>query len=275
MFGSQLRQKAIFVNEAALCRAFISQVGKEWVCYAESCGFDILMVRPSDGIQIGVEAKMTLNAKVLLQAREGLHGNYTGGEPDFRAALVPMGTATSEMKAIARLLNITVIEMMDKEMYLERKASSYYWDKTKFKPALPVVAGEYGFNQDHVWLDMLPHERCTVPEYVPDVTAGASGPSQLSDWKIKAIKICVIVEKRGYVTVDDFLSLNINRRRFMDMGWIRASDIRGRFIFGVDMGLRKQHPRNYLEIEADYEIWMKKADLPTDKDPEGNKELPL
>ncbi|TIU81425.1 MAG: hypothetical protein E5W01_20510, partial [Mesorhizobium sp.] len=67
------KAKAVFESEAALCAAFIARLPKDWTAYPETAGFDILLVRGADGAQIGVEAKMTLNAKVLMQAVEGLY----------------------------------------------------------------------------------------------------------------------------------------------------------------------------------------------------------
>lgn len=273
MFRPDLRKKAVFKNEADLCKAFISQIPKDWTAFPESAGFDILLVRPADGIQIGVEAKMTLNAKVLLQALEGRDASYSHGEPDFRCALVPAGTASGEMKAISRRLGITVIEMKDREMYMEQQ-KSHYRDGMKFDPPLP--GGRNPWNDERIWVDCLPVKRCKVPEYVPDVRAGASAPMQLSDWKIKAIKICVILEKRGYVTSTDFSRILINKARFVQMGWIKMSDVRGRYIGGPhSLDLRLSHPVNYPQIEADYEKWMGAAKLSINDDPEGLKELPL
>jgi hypothetical protein len=244
--------KAIFKSEAELCATFIKQVPKDWVAYPETCGFDIVLVRPSDGCQIGVEAKMTLNAKVLLQAVETTP-RYRVHNPDFRAVLVPWGTAGSEMMAIARKLWITVIQMKSKELYLALRRSTY--SRLKFEPELPDVLGREWYT-DTYWRDCAPAERLQLPEYVPDVRAGASAPSTLSEWKIKAIKICVLLEKRGTITIDDFRQIGIDRRRFMEMGWIQQHQARGQYVVGkYPLDLRRQHPRNYVEIEAHFDRW--------------------
>lgn len=258
-----VRMKAMFKNEAELCRAFISQLPSGWVAFPETAGFDILLVRSADDVQIGIEAKMSLNAKVVLQAVSGIYSNWGGGEPDYRAALVPCGTAGGEMRALANRLGVTVIEMKDKDQYLEMKARDRC-NTTKFSPPLP---GEAYWSDDRVWTDLLPEKRCAVPAYVPDVAAGRPSPSTLSEWKIKAIKICIIMEKRGFVTSADFSGLHIAKARFVQMGWIKMSEIRGRYVAGpFPLNLRKSHPVNYPQIEADYEIWMKQAKLPLDVD---------
>ncbi|MBZ9847186.1 hypothetical protein LB565_04180 [Mesorhizobium sp. CA14] len=259
--------KSIFENEAALCAAFIAGLPDGWTAYAETAGFDILLVRQADGAQIGVEAKMTLNAKVLLQAAEGLYAGRGNGErasPDFRAALVPSGAAGVEMKAIARYLGITVVEVQSQAARDEEaRAVAERWgitswrarenDKPVFTPELPV-AGRHEWREE--WVDHCPPERCKVPDYVPDVAAGASGPSQLSEWKIKAIKICIVLERRGFVTPADFKHLKIDRKRWLDMRWLAPSEERGRYIPGRSpLNLRAAHPVNYGQVEADFDKW--------------------
>ena len=56
-----------YAREADLCADFISIVDKtgDWICYPETAGFDILLQRKADDVQIGVEAKLKLNAKVI------------------------------------------------------------------------------------------------------------------------------------------------------------------------------------------------------------------
>ena len=62
-------------SEAALCAAFIAAATvtpkrtdhAQWVAYPETGGFDILLVRQTDGVQIGIEAKLALNPLVVSQ----------------------------------------------------------------------------------------------------------------------------------------------------------------------------------------------------------------
>ena len=275
---TRARIKSEFENEAALCRTFIAALPEGWIAYPETAGFDILLVRAADGAQVGVEAKMTLNAKVLLQAVEGIysgHGREYGGAPDFRAALVPQGAAGAEMKCIARYLGVTVIECREPfnlDAEVEAKMQRYLgWSESPetarryaesdvkrdwkpFSPELPE-AGKHQWRE--VFADFCPAERCKVPDYIPDVVAGASGPSQLSEWKIKAIKICIILERRGWVAVSDFQHIGIDRKRWLDMGWLSGREgFRGHYVAGrFALDLRRAHPVNYGQIEADYEKW--------------------
>ena len=60
-----------FRSEADLCSAFLAIFRREyaakWVAYAETEGWDILLVRRADGFQIGIQAKLTLNIAVVNQ----------------------------------------------------------------------------------------------------------------------------------------------------------------------------------------------------------------
>lgn len=59
-----------FATEAELCAAFVAWVARENPdirCFAEWCGWDILVVFP-EGWQLGIQAKLRLNAEVITQA---------------------------------------------------------------------------------------------------------------------------------------------------------------------------------------------------------------
>ncbi len=266
--------KALFINEADLCASFISYLPDGWTAYPETQGFDILLSREADGLQIGIEAKMTLNAKVLLQAVEGLHSTYNEGEgPDHRAALVPHGTAGADLARLALKLGVTVIECKNerlREAEIESKVARYGYTREQalkwlghdfrpFSPDLPVMPTAYDWRNG--WKDLLPTKRLDLPEYVPDVTAGASAPMQLSPWKIKAIKIFVLLERRGYVTGMDFIELEINRQYFVQNEWIASIPMdgdkrRSKYVAGKFVpDLRRSHPVNFDQIAADLANW--------------------
>lgn len=240
--------KAVFKTEADLCRAFIAQLPEGWTVYPETAEFDILLVRSEDGFQIGVEAKLTLNTKVVAQVSEQ-YWNCTRAGPDCRAVLVPWGTAGS-LTHICKLLGITVLEMRD-----EATKQHYYRDQY-FTPALPVLGKQRRHDED--WHEHMPSTRCKLPDYVPDVGAGHAGPTKLTAWKVLAIKIAILVELRGYVTRDDFKHLKLDHRRWLlpAYGWLKASDVRGRYIGGPRIGdFKAQHPVNYEQIKADLPKW--------------------
>jgi hypothetical protein len=56
-------------TEADLCAAFLAALRRDyqekWLAYAETEGWDVLLVRQKDGFQIGIQAKLALNASVI------------------------------------------------------------------------------------------------------------------------------------------------------------------------------------------------------------------
>lgn len=237
---------AKYPSEAALCAAFIAALPLGWTAYAETGGFDILLVR-SDGCQIGVEAKLRLNAEVLLQATErDSYYAVTLPGPDYRAVLVPRGAAGS-IAGLAAYCGVTVIMMPPSDAHpLDRR----------FQPALPRLDGsEYELGS---WREMLPSQRLAVPEYVPDVPAGVAGPVQLTKWKVAALKLSVLLEETGYLTRHDFKRFGVDHRRWISGGWIRADN--GVWVCGGPEALfRRQHPRVWEEIKADTKKWARPA----------------
>ncbi|WP_370677586.1 hypothetical protein [Pleomorphomonas sp. PLEO] len=258
--------KASFAKESDLCTAFIAALPEGWTPYPETDGFDLILVR-DDGAQVGIEAKLVLNAKVLIQAVDHVHQRWNGGVvgPDFLAVLIPYGHKTPEMVTIAGYLGLAVIEQHDAATFEQR----YRYERFKlkapdcfpFSPGLPDTRwSEDGYRNG--WRDQMPAERCKLPAYVPDVVAGASAPSTLSEWKISAIKLCILLEKRGEITSMDFKTLHVHRQRWLDGKWITPTDRRGHYVVGSrPLNLRAQHPINYAQIEADFEKWAPAAAL--------------
>lgn len=239
-----------FSRESELCAAFIASLPKGWVAYPETGGFDIVLSRTEDGFQIGVEAKLRLNAKVITQASEAIYyWSATSDGPDCRAVLIPAGVS-QELARLCKLLGITIISMYQG------------W----FNPQLPHLDREW---PDSDWIEFAPFKRLELPDWVPDVAAGNASPVSLTDWKIRAIKIVVTLQKRGFVTRADFGHHKISMSRWTQCRWIK-SDVKGKWIAGPKMpDFAKQHPVNFPQIEADYDEWKSPA-LPTKQTDEGS-----
>lgn len=248
-----------FVTEAAMCKRFLSALPEEWVSYLETAGWDILLVRKADGFQVGIQAKLKLNAHVISQALEN-YGVWSVDRPgpDCRAILVPWDQSGYEL--ICKYIGITVIRVTP-----EQTPSAWgYVSRTVFEPALP---GGYFGNQDP-WQEWAPMMRHMLPDYVPDVTAGSPAPIQLTSWKIAALKLTVLLDRRGHVLRSDFKHLGIDHRRWLPSGagWLVIDG--GRYIKGAHFpDFARQHPRVYREIEADFETWK-----PREADPEMKQE---
>lgn len=228
----------------------MSGVPKDWTPYAESSGWDILLVRNSDGFQIGIQAKLRMNTEVINQAIEdGRHYSADRSGPDCRAVLVPDGDAGAFSK-ICGFIGLTVIRVYDPKP--ERR---YFGSNPKFYPYLPTDEDNW---DSGYWFECCPVKRHKLPEYVPDVNAGARAPTQLTHWKINAIKIAVTLEKRGYVTRHDFKAHQIDYRRWIAAdGWLKA--VNGRYVANRMPDFKGQHPVVYEQIAADAEKWMPPA----------------
>lgn len=229
-----------FGTEAELCKAFIESIGDEWVAYAETCDWDILLVRKADGFQIGIQAKLKLNAHVISQTLEHYAFYVERAAPDCRAVLVPEGSC-GYIHAMAPYIGVTVIRCYGPGKY------------AKFHPSLPKMGSGYSEESWHEWCPMKRHK---LPEYIPDVPAGVPCPIKLTTWKIAAMKIAITLEKRGFVTRADFKHIRIDHRRWLaPNSWMRPNGSGG-YIAGKIPDFRKEHPVVYEQIAAEADKWM-------------------
>lgn len=188
----------MFETEAALCAAFIASIDtRYWTAYPETANWDVLLVRKEDGFQIGIQAKLRMNTEVINQALDE-YGSWSAAAPgpDCRALLVPIASGFGR---ICTHLGLEVITPWGP-----------YKGQWRFDPPLPDQPNSYV--SDH-WKEWAPASRHKLPDYVPDVIAGSPSPVKLTDWKIKAIKLAVLLEKRGVVLRTDFKHLNLDHRR--------------------------------------------------------------
>lgn len=256
-----------FATEAALCRAFILSVPPEWIIYPETAGWDILLVHKAGGWQIGIEAKLTLNTKVLVQA---INGRRSECGPDFRAVLV--SKASDDGITLAGALGVSVIAP---NAFPAQHEWSTFRDKRgpylpQFKPELPAASllerigswwSEWEGIEERRWLDHFPTRRHDLPDYVPEVAAGVPSPIILSDWKIKAMRVCVWVARNRTITRAHFKRLGIDPSRWMNGAWLCPGEVRGEWIAGPQFpaaALRRDHPNIFAKIEADFGEWSKK-----------------
>lgn len=229
--------KSEFASEADLCAAFIPWAKTQgWISYAETEGWDILLVG-TDGTQIGVQAKLKFNMKLLHQTvPDSWSEQWHENGPDFRAILLPRNEGS---ETICRALGITML----------RPAIQWRDDVAKqFEPEIRLGARE-GYREGgwHWW---CPKKRHDLPAYVPDVPAGASGPTQLTKWKIAALQVCALLEIRGHVTRADFKLIGIDHRRWTGpQGWLDIKD--GVYIRGALLDFERQHPTVYAQVLED------------------------
>jgi hypothetical protein len=212
-----------FRSEAELCAAFIRWAeSKGWKSYPETAGWDILLVG-SDGCQIGIQAKLRFNAKVLTQV---LDSDRIGVGPDHRAILIPM--QNQDGSGICHHLKVACFYPSN-------------WVEGEFFPSFEY-AKKYDWN---------PTRRHDLPEYVPDVIAGASSPIQLTAWKIKALRVCALLERHGTVSSRQISDLGMDTGRWTNptTGWLKPVHLkRGMYTRGDNLCFDKQHPKVYAEI---------------------------
>lgn len=263
-----------FATEADLCAAFLACIPTTWQAYPESCGFDIVLAHKETGAQIGIEAKLTLNAKVLVQVTA--NREHTAKGPDFMAVLV--GRVVAENAIIASRLGVKVLTMLPRHDRVHRytRLPPRGYPETDW-----VVNGggawlpEFEDYKTHrgmswwdrnTWEDHAPSNRMDLPEYVPQVAAGVPAPMKLTTWTIQAIKLCIAVERLGSVTRQHFADLKISQSRWTQgTGWLEKTRTRGVWMAGPSFPLpqfKRQHPVSYAQIEADWPVWGAKLQAP-------------
>ena len=216
------------MSEIELCAAFIAwvQTHSDWIVYAESGGFDMLLVAP-DGAQLGIEAKLGFTAKLLDQA---LPRNCFSGAagPDFRGVLLP-ASPRGESLELLRSLGLL-------SFYGSRRDDQFHGDSLTDRES---------------WSHWAPEKRIELPGFVPDVAAGAPSPVRLTKSKIAALKIVALIDVRGYVVPQDFRDLGIDSRRWTNpMNELLRLNDEGRYVRGEKLMFDKQHPRVFAEIVA-------------------------
>lgn len=236
-----------FASEAELCADFIAWVKASagtfslgiktptWTAYPETAGWDILLVG-EDGTQIGLQAKMRFNLKVLDQALPGGWESWHEEGPDYRALLVPDADSMADNLCAALGLGLF-------------RQSAYGYGRgfaeTQFRPGLSLENHNGGW---HFW---NPARRHKLPAFVPDVVAGASGPVQLTKWKVAALRIVARLELAGFVTKQDFREIGIDPRRWVGpAGWLRAGVTAGQFVDDGTARFKEQHPCVYPQVLA-------------------------
>ena len=239
-----------YATEADLCADFIRWVNGEagklhrgvktptWTPYAETAGWDILLVG-GDGTQIGIQAKLKFNMKVLHQCLPDCWDHWHDRGPDYRAVLVPERDSMHE--GICAALGLTLFTPSGR---------NYPGYPAEFTPGLNMENWNGGW---HYW---SPKERETLPEFVPDVIAGASGPVQLTTWKIAALRIVATLDVRGFVTRQDFRSYGVDPRRWTGPGgWLVPRSERmqhsGQYVRGDALDFDRQHPDVYAKVLAE------------------------
>jgi hypothetical protein len=247
--------KVQFPTEAALCDLFIEDMRAMggWTIYPETAGFDILLVRDATGHQVGVEAKLSLNAKVADQILPDSHMGYRaeGNEgPDFRGVIVPYIGESAE--GIAKMLRILGVQVWSPDWRGGRRDGLHFQISNYGRGDARAFDSTHGdlMEWDLAWHDWNPARRCKLPEIVPEVRAGVPCPTRLTPWKIGALKVIADLEVFGFVTAKSVRDHSIDARRFCASdGWLTSLG-NGRWGRGTLPRFEEQHPEAYAQVLA-------------------------
>lgn len=235
------RKEQLVTTEAELCALFIEEFNAlpGWTCYPETADFDILVVH-EDGRQIGVEAKLQLNAKVADQILPGEWVDRWGQPgPDHR--LVIVGRITEASAGIKRLLEMCGVAVLD-----PRGGST--WRDGRFVPTFSIRYWLDHSHSNHLF-DWNPPERCHVPCVVPDVPAGVPAPLRLTKWKEGALAVVATLRAQGYITSKQIAECGISATNWT-RSWLDRGAERGQWIESPRMpNFDQQHPAAYAAIQ--------------------------
>lgn len=203
-----------FKTEADLCSAFLAWVARRHPAvraYAEWAGWDILLVYP-EGWQLGIQAKLRLNAEVIGQAAPNAYGfddDHDG--PDYRAVLVP---GVNPLSGLAARVGLVVFRPGYGDVFLP--------DLTP--PSWP--------HQGERWLDWNPATRHDLPPSPTDSIAGSPCPVTLSTWKLGALAVLAELKVRGTITTKRMRALGVNPSRWLSGCWLEPAATRGLWVRG-------------------------------------------
>lgn len=222
-----------FEYETQLCEAYMGWARRGGsVCHPETGGFDILEVLPS-GHQIGIEAKIRLNLKVIQQALPTHHelmqrwGEYPG--PDHRAILVPH--AADELVAMLGMVGLTV----------------FVWCGCSGVSGHSFMPDTHGLEL----FDWNPPKRVDVPKYASNVPAGVPSPVRMTKWKIGALKIAAHLELVGSIKRKEITAYGCSPTSFCQYGgWLEPVG-EGRFVNRSMPDVRRQHADVYPEVRRE------------------------
>lgn len=241
------REKSTVKSEAELCSAFIEQFNAVpgWTCYPETAGFDVLVVH-EDGRQIGVEAKLKLNAKVADQILpKDWHYRCESPGPDHRMVIV--ADITDASQGICRMLELLGVVVLMPYMRPRHRIS-----------ALGVLERFPDFQlmdfmrQGSPWRlhmhDWNPSERCAIPCVVPDVPAGVPAPLRLTPWKESAIRVQLQLRRQGWITAKQIAAHGISPTVWTTT-WLQKGDLPGQWVATDKLpNLQVQHPDAWEKI---------------------------
>lgn len=198
------RYQPVFATEADLCSAVIVRLREwGWTVYPESCGFDFVAVR--DLIQVGVEAKLRPNLRVLSQALDRFDRRLR--VPHCIATLVERRNA--DFDRVAERAGLTSLSWVSHFMdanprHFETELRN---GQLRFRTACGSEAGTL-----------------RLPDLVIDVPAGVPSPQTASAWKVRAVKMALRLRAGEEITRSNLDSEELAYSTFWARGWIERAN---------------------------------------------------
>lgn len=180
-----------FESEKEMCDVLIKAAQKSgFTSYPEQGGWDIVLVR--NKVQVGIQAKLRPNLKVVSQAISSFEGRE---KPHYAAIAVGniKRDESADLCYVANKCGIVVINMSNhvNEWLAGNKGRNWIWSE---EGGFVKFARKYRIKSDsRIWL----------PEFVPDLEAGIKSPKTVSKFMVIAIKVQEECEKKGWICVDD------------------------------------------------------------------------
>lgn len=218
--------------EQALCYDFIIEaIEAGWRVYPEypDSEFDMLLVAEKGcstqgvevGTQIGIQAKMKLNPKLMEQMVNSVKRPDWRG-PDYVVALVPGAPRTPAEKGLESIL----LALGHGLFYVYSYFESHDQERNKRRRNLETMA----------FFGKKRHDRrIELPEINVWVEPGIPSPVSFSGWRIKDVKRILELEKLGTFTRSEFDALKpkMSLRFWRHEGWVEfTGEKRGReFIY--------------------------------------------
>lgn len=198
------RYQPVFATEADLCSAVIVRLREwGWTVYPESCGFDFVAVR--DHIQVGVEAKLRPNLRVLSQALDRFERRLR--VPHCIATLVERWSG--DFDRIAKRIGLTSLSWSSHFRDADpRRFETELWEgQRRFETACGSEVGTL-----------------RLPDLVIDVPAGVPSPQTASAWKVRAVKMALRLRSGEQITRSDLDSEELAYSTFWVRGWIERAN---------------------------------------------------
>jgi hypothetical protein len=203
------RKRSTPENEVKLCEELILVACMEgFRVFPEVNGWDLIIVDDT-GVQLGIQAKMRPNLEVLAQA---VRRRYEG--PRYRAVLVPRSSRAFRDVAYELGVSVFTLQMI--------RAHARRWNRIKFPKCsdrLFVFENMKEWSDKTLWLP-------PVPGACP---AGSPAPRPLTQWRVKAIELCFLLEERGFLSGEDFKAAGINAAGWVVRGELVRDGKVGRF----------------------------------------------